>query len=72
MELPGEESRVVLFVPLKVSDGKTWAHWRVERKGSTKMVRSEGIEGRTQEDKDAKWDRGEHKLRLGSSLWLCI
>lgn len=33
------ESRMVLFVCLKVSDEKTWAHLRAERKELTKMER---------------------------------
>lgn len=48
----GEQSGSV--VPFKVSEGKTWAHWRVERKASTEMERSEGVEGRVPEDKGGK------------------
>lgn len=40
------ESRLVLFVFLKVSDGKTWDHLKVERKVSTKMERLKVWEGR--------------------------
>lgn len=45
---------MVLFLPFKVLEGKTWAHWRVEKKVSTEMERSEGVEGRVPEDKGAK------------------
>lgn len=45
---------MVLFVPFKVSEGKTWAHWRVERKASTEPERNEGVEGGVPEDKGTK------------------
>lgn len=49
---------MVLFLPFKVLEGKTWAHWRVERKALTEMERSEDVEGRVPEAKGAKiWQR---------------
>lgn len=41
-------------------------------KGSAKMERSEGVEGKTQENRDARWGRGEDRIRVGPSLWLCL
>lgn len=55
------ESRLVLFVFLKVSDGKTRDHLKVERKVSTKTERLKVWEGTASEDRSVRPGRGENR-----------